>query len=84
MAAAQDELCGPDGKGCPELPAFNGEDYFDDKPVGWLPPDAPPTAREGVLHSPPDGHPDACCFAPRQMVAKLLARAAKGERGLVT
>ena len=27
-------LCGVDGSKCPELPAFNGEDYFDSKPIG--------------------------------------------------
>jgi hypothetical protein len=27
-------LCGEDGSKCPELPAFNGEDYFDSKPIG--------------------------------------------------
>jgi hypothetical protein len=32
----EDELCGTDGKHCPELPAFNGEDYFDDKPLGCV------------------------------------------------
>uniref|UniRef100_A0A7S4P8Y3 PA14 domain-containing protein n=1 Tax=Guillardia theta TaxID=55529 RepID=A0A7S4P8Y3_GUITH len=31
---AQDKLCGSDGSDCPEIPAFNGEDYFDDKPIG--------------------------------------------------
>ena len=30
----QDELCGSNGDDCPELPAFNGEDIFDDKPIG--------------------------------------------------
>ncbi|MGB1597899.1 MAG: hypothetical protein ACPIOQ_34405, partial [Promethearchaeia archaeon] len=28
----KDELCGNNGDECPELPSFNGEDYFDDKP----------------------------------------------------
>jgi len=30
----KDELCGSNGDECPELPSFNGEDYFDDKPLG--------------------------------------------------
>ena len=30
----EDSLCGPQGDECPELPAFSGEDYFDDKPIG--------------------------------------------------
>jgi hypothetical protein len=30
----KDELCGEHGDECPEVPAFNGEDYFDDKPLG--------------------------------------------------
>lgn len=30
----KDELCGTNGDDCPELPAFNGEDYFNDKPIG--------------------------------------------------
>ena len=30
----KDELCGNNGDECPELPSFNGEDYFDDKPLG--------------------------------------------------
>ena len=29
-----DDLCGPDGTNCPELPAFGGEDYFSNTPVG--------------------------------------------------
>ncbi len=29
-----ESLCGLDGSKCPELPAFNGEDYFDEKPLG--------------------------------------------------
>mmetsp|Transcript_11628 Transcript_11628/g.18260 ORF Transcript_11628/g.18260 Transcript_11628/m.18260 type:complete len:106 (+) Transcript_11628:83-400(+) len=29
-----DDLCGPDGSKCPELPAFNGEDYFDGQALG--------------------------------------------------
>jgi hypothetical protein len=29
-----ESLCGVDGTKCPELPAFNGEDYFDEKPLG--------------------------------------------------
>ncbi len=28
--------CGEDGKGCPEVPSFGGEDYFDSKPIGFL------------------------------------------------
>ena len=27
-------LCGEDGSKCPEVPAFGGEDYFDQKPIG--------------------------------------------------
>ncbi len=27
-------LCGEDGSKCPKLPAFQGEDYFDSKPIG--------------------------------------------------
>lgn len=30
-----DSLCGLDGSKCPEVPAFNGEDYFDEKPLGY-------------------------------------------------
>lgn len=30
----KDELCGNNGDECPEIPSFNGEDYFDDKPIG--------------------------------------------------
>ena len=30
----EDTLCGPNGENCPELPAFSGEDYFDEKPIG--------------------------------------------------
>ena len=30
----KDELCGNNGDDCPDIPAFNGEDYFDDKPLG--------------------------------------------------
>ena len=33
-APVKDELCGNNGDDCPELPAFNGEDYFDDTPIG--------------------------------------------------
>eukprot|EP00287_Rhodomonas_sp_CCMP768_P015362 CAMPEP_0196758586 /NCGR_PEP_ID=MMETSP1091-20130531/104265_1 /TAXON_ID=302021 /ORGANISM="Rhodomonas sp., Strain CCMP768" /LENGTH=187 /DNA_ID=CAMNT_0042107415 /DNA_START=13 /DNA_END=576 /DNA_ORIENTATION=+ len=29
-----DDLCGIDGSKCPELPAFNGEDYFSSTPIG--------------------------------------------------
>ena len=28
-------LCGDDGRKCPEVPSFNGEDYFDSKPIGY-------------------------------------------------
>jgi hypothetical protein len=31
---SEKKLCGEDGSKCPELPAFNGEDYFDSKPIG--------------------------------------------------
>lgn len=30
----KDTLCGENGDECPEIPAFSGEDYFDDKPLG--------------------------------------------------
>ncbi len=29
------EPCGVDGSKCGEIPAFNGEDYFDSKPIGF-------------------------------------------------
>ena len=30
----EEKLCGEDGSKCPELPAFDGEEYFDSKPIG--------------------------------------------------
>jgi hypothetical protein len=30
-------LCGLDGNNCPEIPAFGGEDYFNNKPIGQAP-----------------------------------------------
>eukprot|EP00961_Rhodomonas_salina_P118252 1591320-Rhodomonas_salina.3 len=56
-----DSLCGTDGSKCPELPAFNGEDYFSSKPIGYA---DPPSTLPISLLTPSKF--SRCCYTPEQ------------------